>query len=443
MVKEECMASNDNFTFDIAIGDKRVIDKNTFKWSSVHYTTNTVNVDTLIDKVRNGYPFNSVMTTNSFSAKEKKQSNFKQTSVIPFDIDKCESTFEEFYNKTELLPTFAYTTPNDGIKGNRFRFVYVLSEPVTSIEEYQAIYTSISSKLGIDTDNNLSSGVQNIGGMSEIGRLKISHYIYNKKDFISNNYFLNNKNILGKCAFKNNNKREKRADGIILNCTFEKDLNDLDFNQFLMKYRTEYEYFVNTPLKFNNGYALIPDDYYEIKRKWVNNVYETNSGTKMEKSIHRLKDGEGRRDKMFVQCLIRRKIKPDISLEELVFNLVCERQWYFDNSDNVLNNKELVRIARNSLDVEEITIPPTVTDKKFVVDREYWSAYGYNANQAKQMIKKMMKDDEIGNLYDPSLTDKENLEVFNRYNVKCSKRTLAKWKKDNGLTREYNKKDKE
>ena len=437
------MTVNNQFTFEVAIGDKQVKDKNTYNWGSVHYTTDLVSVDELVDKVKAGYPFNSLMTTNSYSAKEKKQSNFKQTSFIPFDFDDCPDCFEQVYKETELVPTFAYTTPNDGIKGNRFRFVYVLSEPVTSIEEYQAIYSSISSKLGLDYDNSLSSGVQNIGGMSTTGKLKLTYNIFDKEDFLNkNNHSFYNKNILSKSIIKNN-KEKKEKNGIILNDTFEKDLNELDFNQFLEKYRTEYEYFVNSPLTFNNGYAVVPDDYIEIKRKWCNETYETNNGIKEAKSIYRLKDGDGRRDKMFVQCLIRRKIKPSITLEELVFNLVCERQWYFDNSDNQLSNRELVRIATNSLNVEEITIPPTGTSKKFIVDKAYWAERGLNANQAKQVVKKMMKDDEIGNLYDPSLTDKENLEVFKQYNVKCSIASLKRWKKSNGLTRDYNKKNKE
>lgn len=436
------MEINNHFTFDVAIGDKRVNNKNTYNWNSIHYTTETMGIDDFINKVKEGYPFNSVMSKKKFNAKEKTQYDFRQTSFVSLDFDNVPDTFEKAYAETDLVPTFAYTTPNDGKpgKGNRFRFVYAMSQPITSIAEYKAIYLSITSRFGLETDNSLKSGVQNIGGMSASGRLKITYNIYDKEEFLDKTNYNFDKNIYGESIFKNNNKRKKGEDGIILNETFEKDLEELDFREFLEKYRTEYEYFVNTPLTFNDGYAIIPNDYYEIKRKWVNETFETSTGIKDIRSVYRLKDGDGRRNKMFVQCLIRRKIKPDITLEELVYNLVCERQWFFDNDDNQLNNQELIRIARNSLKVDEITIPPTGTEKKFVVDKAYWAEMDINANQAKQMIKKMFKDDEIGNLYDPSLTDKENLEVFRQYGMKCSKVTLARWKKANGLTRAYNKK---
>lgn len=433
------MTVNNRFTFEVAIGDKQVINKNTYNWRSVHYTTDTLTIDGLIAKVKAGHPFNSLMTSSEYSGRERRKTNFRQTSFVPFDFDDCPDCFDQAYNETELVPTFAYTTPNDGKKGNRFRFVYILSQPIESIAEYKAIYSSIAARLGLDTDNTLSSGVQNIGGMSSTGRLKVSYYIYDKEDFLDKTNYNFDKNIYSNSAIKNNN-RKKRKNGIILNCGFEKDLNELDFKQFLMKYRNEYEYFASTPLTFNNGYALIPDNYYEIKRKWVNETFETSTGIKDTRSVYRLKDGNGRRDKMFVQCLIRRKIKPDITLEELVFNLACERQWYFNNDDNQLNNKELIRLATNAMNVEDITIPPTATGKKFIVDKAYWAEREINANQAKQMIKKMIKNEEIGNLYDPSLTDKENLAIFKQYNVKCSERTLTTWKKENGLTRGYNKK---
>lgn len=436
------MTVNNRFTFEVAIGDKQVINKNTYNWRSVHYTTETMGIDDLIDKVKQGYPFNSVMSMPEYTAEEKTQPNFRQTSFVAFDFDDCPDCFEQAYNETDLVPTFAYTTPNDGKpnKGNRFRFVYAMSQPITSIPEYKAVYRNIASRFGLKVDNALLSGVQNIGGMSSTGRLKVSYKVYDKEDFLDNTTYNCDKNIYSKSAIKNNKEKKKR-NGITLNCTFEKDLNELDFNQFLMKYRNKYEYFANTPLTFNNGYALIPDNYYEIKRKWVNDTYETSTGIKDIRTVYRLKDGDGRRDKMFVQCLIRRKIKPDITLEELVFNLACERQWYFNNDDNQLNNKELIRIATNAMNVEEITIPPTATGKKFIVDKAYWAERDINANQAKQMIKKMIKNEEIGNLYDPSLTDKENLAIFKQYNVECSKRTLATWKKENGLTRGYTKKN--
>ena len=438
------MTINKNFTFGIAYANRRVQDKNTFNWNHLYYDNHTTNIDELVEKVKKGYPFTSMMNETPFCSKTKTKDNFKQTSIIALDFDDCPKCFEIAYDDTDVTPTIAYTTPNDGKpgKGNRFRFVYVLSEPIKSLDEYQVIYDAMRGRMGMKTDNALSSGVANIGGMSSTGKLKVSYNIFDKEDFLikENISSLLKKRDSEKSFIKNNNKTKKRENGINLNDTFKQDMDELNFNQFLMKYRTVYEYFDKTSLTFNNGYAIIPENYYEIRRKWSNETFETKNGIQEVTRIRRLKDGEGRRDKMFVQCLIRRRIKPNITLEELVYNLVCERQWYFNNDDNALNNPELVRIAMNAMNIEEITIPPTDTGKKFIVDKEYWASKGINANQAKQIIKKEIRSNEIGNLYDCSLSDEENLRVLEGNGVKCSLSTLKRWKKENGLTRKYEKK---
>ena len=55
------------------------------------------------------------------------------------------------------------------------------------------------------------------------------------------------------------------------------------------------------------------------------------------------------------------------------------------------------------------------------------------------MSRKCLHYEQIGELYNPDLTYKENLEVMSKYGVKCSKGTLVRFKRSLGLTRKYNK----
>lgn len=55
------------------------------------------------------------------------------------------------------------------------------------------------------------------------------------------------------------------------------------------------------------------------------------------------------------------------------------------------------------------------------------------------MERKRLHYEQIGELYNPDLTYKENLEVMRQYGVKCSKRTLVSFKRSLGLTRKYTK----
>ena len=53
--------------------------------------------------------------------------------------------------------------------------------------------------------------------------------------------------------------------------------------------------------------------------------------------------------------------------------------------------------------------------------------------------RKLIHYEQIGELYDCDMTDKDNLEVMRQYGVKCSLRTLKNFKKEAGLTRKYTK----
>ena len=51
------------------------------------------------------------------------------------------------------------------------------------------------------------------------------------------------------------------------------------------------------------------------------------------------------------------------------------------------------------------------------------------------MERKRIHYEQIGELYDCDMTDKENLEVMRQYGVKCSLRTLKNFRKDLGITK--------
>ena len=113
---------------------------------------------------------------------------------------------------------------------------------------------------------------------------------------------------------------------------------------------------------------------------------------------------------MYVTAQIMRHNVPDIRREELIYCLVRERYFYYDNSDNNLNNKFLIQVADNVFKYE-FTLTPKENVPKFSANKEYWAARGYNANAAKNIIKKEMRETEIRPLCDFSLSIKENLDI--------------------------------
>ena len=195
---------------------------------------------------------------------------------------------------------------------------------------------------------------------------------------------------------------------------------------FIFYYRQTYDYFTATPLHYENGYALIPEDYYEIKRPW----YKDKVGDNTISVVKTIRDGEQRRKRLCNTAIILRAIKRDISFEHLLYILVCERQYYYDNQDKALSNKELINIAKWAIELPSEGInPQKVKHPKFKIDKSYWAEKGITARQAANIVRGIIKEREIGELYDCNLTDKQNIAIMNEYGIKVSQRSLTNFKR--------------
>ena len=95
------------------------------------------------------------------------------------------------------------------------------------------------------------------------------------------------------------------------------DLLMHDTNDFLAYYKGRVEEIRETRIDYNeDGYGLYPDDYFCLYYRfdWK------------KKKICRFKDHEKRRNRLYIDACIMRRIKPDASFMELLYNLVLRRQ---------------------------------------------------------------------------------------------------------------------
>ena len=224
----------------------------------------------------------------------------------------------------------------------------------------------------------------------------------------------------------------------ITDMDFINDLSTIPPSDLIIKYRERYRYFDHSELKYNDGYALVPEDYQEIYRSWYQDVVTNSSGDIRKVSAVKIKrDGDNRRKCLFVSALIRRKILPNITFEHLLYNLVAERQWYYDNSDNTLNNQELMRIANNALNMEyeKINIKTKRKPSKFKVDKLYCSERGIKPKSMVGIVRRKLKDEEIGNLYDCSLSVKDNLAMLKANGIKIGLSRLYEFCDRNNIPR--------
>ena len=403
--------------------------------AQIRYRRRTFTQNSLMVVLGTGYCVAHCFKTNNevFTQSEKTNDNFEYTQMIGVDIDDCNTDMETFIKSLKKKPTFAYTTFSNGIKGNRFRMIYLFNQKIDSIPLYKAVYNWITEGLNIN-DNCMKSVSQQMFGTNFAAKWYNSRVWYDVptecKSIVSEQ----------KGSSELNNKEEEHYIGMtpdVNNDTFSdnavvKALYSMSPQNFIFYFRQTYDYFTATPLRYENGYALIPEDYYEIKRPW----YKDKVGDNTISVVKTIKDGEQRRKRLCNTAIILRAIKRDISFEHLLYILVCERQYYYDNQDKALNNKELINIAKWAIELPSEQInPQKVKHPKFKVDKSYWAERGVTAKQAANIVRGMLKSQEIGSMYDFNLTDVENIKVMKDYGLSVSIKTLKRWRKKNGITK--------
>ena len=204
---------------------------------------------------------------------------------------------------------------------------------------------------------------------------------------------------------------------------------------FIAKYRHTYSFYESTPLEYSDGYAILPKDYTVIRRAWYWDNFIKKDGTvKYFGKCKRLRDGDKRKKKLYASALIRKQILPSVSFEHLLLNLVWDREQYYDNSDNELNNNRLIDICRRVIatPLEEIKLK-RYRPKDYEVDKEYCREHGITPNEMKNRVRKHLKDMEIGESYDCSMSVAENLIMLKKLGVKVGKSRLYEWCRENGI----------
>lgn len=421
--------------------------------AQIRYNKQTLTIQQLIDNISQGHCITHCFEDydEEFGQSTKKIENFRYTQLIGIDIDDADTDLYTYISSLVYKPTLAYTTFSHNIKGNRYRLIYIFNQKIKGAELYCNVYKWLTQDLNLK-DNCMQSCAQQMYGTNANAEWYITDTTYDIptecfqsttecKSIISKSVKSEQKvSKTQKCQkyqkwqSEYNNREEVHYIGNALNeenDTFSdnavvKALYSMSPQDFIYYYRQTYDYFTSTPLHYEDGYALIPEDYYEIKRPW----YKDKVGDKTITVVKTIRDGEQRRKRLCNTAIILRAIKRDISFEHLLYILVCERQYYYDNQDKALSNKELINIAKWAIELPSEQInPKKIKHPKFKVDKSYWAEKGITARQAANIVRGIIKEQEIGSVYDFNLTDKENLAMMKEYGIKVSQRSLTNFKR--------------
>ena len=213
---------------------------------------------------------------------------------------------------------------------------------------------------------------------------------------------------------------------------FGEDYWSMRMGDILTKYIDTYPNIEHSPLPIvddDTPYILFPSDYIEIRRYWTK---------KDDGRAIKIKDGFGRRRKLFMNGILRRMINPSITFDNLIFNLLYELYYYISNKDakNIVGKKEIYDIAKSVMQADLTKYDEMKgTDRKYMVNRAYCVKHCLSPNQVKNIARREITYKQIGELYDLNLTDNENIEVMKEYGLNVCVKTLQRWRKENGITK--------
>lgn len=428
------------YTFDVSVSTFPIEDKNNCNFSKIKYKREILTFTDFINKIEDGYSFCYCFNDNGrvFGQREKTINNFHHTNFIVFDIDHCGANIHEYLNRLPYKPTLAYTTTNDSKLDHRFRLIYFLDFTIMkSVSFYKMVYYKLASHLEIYSGFIMSDNCMKSPSQQFLGNPKkeittvYNNILYELEDI---NKLSFNERYEKEMKGVKDTTNDSNVEDIELNISDEMkdDLNNMKDSEFLLKWKDRYFYQMETPVTYDeDGIARLWDkDFYQIKNKF----------SKVDGHTLQFKHGEKRRVILFNMISTMLKINPKISDENLLFNTIVERYYFFDNVDGKLNNAWLLNAIKNARINDMNGRNPIVPEKRiFKIQKSHfidlinkWNEEGKNGMMVlTNKIRKKINIERVGALYDFNLSVKENLKWLAEQGIVVSQAKLYRLKKDN------------
>lgn len=405
------MIENSQFNFTLSISNKGYKEKPK-DYNTIFFNKQNIILDDLIKYIKEGFCYMAELKRYDIINYTDKQGNnkqyqphreehIKQTNIISIDIDESDLSFNDYINNISIKPSYAYTTFNNNIKGRRYRLLYLVNTPISKQTDFESYYNGLIGQLNKDTStqNNDDCGRKierlfNGNSKEDIEEYK-TYFIYDLTDIPT---------IKTTPIIKQIKPRIKKEDD-----DFITDYKTLSFDDFIMKYKPSFEVVQNTIIKYNNeGYALLNDDYIEIKRFFKDGKLK-------------IRDiGEDRKKYLFSILQIKKIIKPSISFEEMLYNAIFEVYYYINNTDGKLKKDYILEVVKNVMN-NESTIKVFQNTKQYKVSKQYCIDNNTTPNQYKNVIRKKINHIKIKEWYNIELTPNENYKLAISKGIKIAR----------------------
>ena len=420
------MSANTEFAFTLSVSQKGYESKPTSEQvPKIVFEPRRLTIDSALQCAKQGrafcYSFQTSNQAGLITVKDKKEANFISTSTIIYDFDDMDTKMLDYIETLPFKPSFAYPTYSDGKNGfSRFRLCYVLDNELCSVEAFNDMYYAIANANGFEKETKEHGGwdVRNVSqlyyGTSSTASTYNGGVIYHEDDFkpFTTDYTKNTTTV------SNKTEPDYSKYETTISSEFLEDFVNLPHKEFFTKYNdayhTNYVQSLATPLILDESQMFFsyPDDYVCVRHK------------RKGKYTYKWDIGEDRKKKMFITSQMMIFNLPTLTIENLLYNLRIERQWYYDNSDNKISNEFLIQTAINTFN-NSYPLEPS-KHGSFTLNKVFWETRWYTANQAKMIVRRYLKAQAVKRLYNPSLTRKENLRILKENGINISDRTLRR-----------------
>lgn len=420
------MLANSEYEFTLFVSQKNYSSKPTQdEMPKMRFVPQQLTIGSALECATQGkafcYTFQSNKADGSLSVKDKKKENFISTSTIIYDFDDMEVAMADYINSIRYKPSFAYPTYSDGKNGlSRFRLAYVLDAEILGESDFNAIYHAIANANHFTPETKEHGGwdvrsvAQMYFGTTQDVSTYISNTVYSTNDFQPYIAPVTEKSSsTKKSESKNLNTYQYAIDREFLYKLYHSKYEDF-FKSYFDSYYSNYTQSLETTLTLsdNEMWYEYPDDYVAVFRK------------REGKKVLKWNIGEDRKKKLYITAQMMLHNCPELTIENLVYNLYIERKHYYNNADNKINNQVLLDTAVNAFN-RRINLKPS-NHSSYRVNKKFWTEQGVGVHQAKGFIRREQRLQKILPYIDSNKTVKENHQILIDNGIDISVRTLQR-----------------
>ena len=427
------MLANDENKFKLSVSEQNYTSKpkdGDGKMKSLRFKPQDITIPELLKLAQNGKVFCSIFKSDkpdgSFYIGNKDKQHFLSAYVIFFDFDNMDVEMEDFIDKqVEYKPSFAYTSFSNRIDGYRYRLGYVFHNPIVGETKFIALYDAIAKANNFPIETKEHGGLDTYTidrcDMCYFGTNSSADYYYEPYGTHFYSYYdfekyIDTSTIKPVETIQRNCTTSITSASITINEEFLNDFyhNDDFIKKYFHQYYPNYKASQEPPMILDESqmFYTYPDFYAAVKHIWNG------------KKTFKWQIGSNRKKKIFIIAHIMLYNNPSLSIENLLFNLRLEREWYFINTDNKISNDYLLSVAKSAM-TKPFPLNQT-KHGKFKVKKEFWLEQGITANQAKNIISRLINVQKVKTYYNPYLTYKQNLEILKSNEIEVSERTLKR-----------------